>query len=234
MKKNLKKKYLFLLISVIIATAILLNILNKRAIPILANYMEVQTKRMGIEVLRNTGSEELNNLLKNNKYYEIVKNNDGEIESINFDTTILNEALIIVSKNVRKKLNELEEGKNLPSEMFYNNLNKKIKNKIVYMVPIGIVFNNAFLYNLGPKIPVKIEYSGNVGLDVKTSVKAYGVNSALIEVYVYVEVTQRTILPFTSKDTKLTSKIPIVLKVVKGSVSNYISNNNPSYSLPLN
>lgn len=234
MKKNLKKKYLFLLISVIIATTILLNILNKRAIPILANYMEVQTKRMGIEVLRNTGSEELNKLLKNNKYYEIVKNNDGEIESINFDTTILNEALIIVSKNVRKKLNELEEGKNLPSEMFYNNLNKKIKNKIVYMVPIGIVFNNAFLYNLGPKIPVKIEYSGNVGLDVKTSVKAYGVNSALIEVYVYVEVTQRTILPFTSKDTKLTSKIPIVLKVVKGSVSNYMSNNNPSYSLPLN
>ena len=234
MKKNLKKKYLFLLISVIIATVIFLNILNKRAIPILANYMEVQTKRMGIEVLRNTGSEELNKLLKNNKYYEIVKNNDGEIESINFDTTILNEALIIVSKNVRKKLNELEEGKNLPSEMFYNNLNKKIKNKIVYMVPIGIVFNNAFLYNLGPKIPVKIEYSGNVGLDVKTSVKAYGVNSALIEVYVYVEVTQRTILPFTSKDTKLTSKIPIVLKVIKGSVSNYISNNNPSYSLPLN
>lgn len=233
MKKNLKKKYLFLLISVIIATAILLNILNKRAIPILANYMEVQTKRMGIEVLRNTGSEELNKLLKNNKYYEIVKNNDGEIESINFDTTILNEALIIVSKNVRKKLNELEEGKNLPSEMFYNNLNKKIKNKIVYMVPIGIVFNNAFLYNLGPKIPVKIEYSGNVGLDVKTSVKEYGINSALIEVYVYVEVTQRTILPFTSKDTKLTSKIPIVLRVVKGSVSNYISNNNPSYSLPL-
>lgn len=234
MKKNLKKKYLFLLISVIIATVIFLNILNKRAIPILANYMEVQTKRMGIEVLRNTGSEELNKLLKNNKYYEIVKNNDGEIESINFDTTILNEALIIVSKNVRKRLNEIEEGKNLPSEMFYNNLNKKIKNKIVYMVPIGIVFNNAFLYNLGPKIPVKIEYSGNVGLDVKTSVKAYGVNSALIEVYVYVEVTQRTILPFTSKDTKLTSKIPIVLKVVKGSVSNYISNNNPSYSLPLN
>lgn len=234
MKKNLKKKYLFLLISVIIATVIFLNILNKRTIPVLANYMEVQTKRMGIEVLRNTGSEELNKLLKNNKYYEIVKNNDGEIESINFDTTILNEALIIVSKNVRKKLNELEEGKNLPSEMFYNNLNKKIKNKIVYMVPIGIVFNNAFLYNLGPKIPVKIEYSGNVGLDVKTSVKAYGVNSALIEVYVYVEVTQRTILPFTSKDTKLTSKIPIVLKVVKGSVSNYISNNNPSYSLPLN
>lgn len=234
MKKKLKRKYLLLFIAIIISTFLFLNVLSKKTIPILASYMEVQTKRMGIEVLRNTGNEELTKLLKNNKYYEIVKNNDGEIESIDFDTTILNEALIIVAKNVRKRLNELEEGKNLPSEMFYNNLNKKVKNKIVYMVPIGVVFDNAFLYNLGPKIPVKIEYSGNVGLDVKTSVKEYGINSALIEVYVYVEVTQRTILPFTSKDTKLTSKIPIILKVVKGSVSNYISNNNPSYSLPLN
>ena len=141
--------------------------------------------------------------------------------------------MIITSKNVRKRLKEIEKGKNLPSEMFFGNLDKKNKNKMVYMVPMGMIFNNVFLYNLGPKIPVKIEYSGNVGLDVKTSVKEYGINSALIEVYVYVEVTQRTILPFTSKDTKLISKIPIVLRVVKGSVSNYISNNNPSYSLPL-
>lgn len=233
MIKKLKRKYILLFISIIITTIIFLNILSKKAIPVLASYMEVQTKRMGIEVLRNTGIEELNKLLKNNKYYEIVKNNDGEIESIDFDTTVLNEALIITSKNVRKRLKEIEKGKNLPSEMFFGNLDKKNKNKMVYMVPMGMIFNNVFLYNLGPKIPVKIEYSGNVGLDVKTSVKEYGINSALIEVYVYVEVTQRTILPFTSKDTKLTSKIPIVLRVVKGRVSNYISNNNPSYSLPL-
>ena len=233
MKKKLKKIYILIFISVLIFTIIFLYILNKRFIPILASYMQVQTKRMAIEVLRNTGSNDLKKLLKNNNYYEIVKNNKGEIESIDFDTTVLNDALIIVANNVKKRLKEIEKGENLPDEMFYNNLNKKINNKIVYMVPLGIVFNNAFLYNIGPKIPVKIEYSGNVGLDIKTSVKEYGVNSALIEVYVYVEVTQRMILPFQSKDTKLVSKIPIILKVVKGSVSSYISNNNPSYNLPL-
>ena len=126
MKKKLKKIYILIVISVLIFTIIFLYILNKRFIPILASYMQVQTKRMAIEVLRNTGSNDLKKLLKNNNYYEIVKNNKGEIESIDFDTTVLNDALIIVANNVKKRLKEIEKGENLPDEMFYNNLNKKI------------------------------------------------------------------------------------------------------------
>ena len=61
----------------------------------------------------------------------------------------------------------------------------------------------------------------------------YGLNSALIEVYVYVEVTQRTIIPFQSKDVKLTSEIPIIMKVVKGKIPSYISGINKNYSLPM-
>ena len=101
-------------------------------------------------------------------------------------------------------------------------------------MPIGVAYNNAFLSNYGPKIPVKIKYSGNVGLDIKTKVKPYGLNSALIEVYVYIEVNQRTILPFQSKDIKLTSEVPVIMKVVKGTIPYYLTNNNSSYSLPIN
>ena len=117
--------------------------------------------------------------------------------------------------------------------MYSDVLDNNLKNGIIYEVPIGVVFGNSFLSNVGPKIPVRIKYSGNVGLDVKTKVKEYGINSALIEVYIYVEVTQRTILPFQSKDIKLTSQIPVIMKVVKGEVPNYISGINKSYSLPL-
>ena len=112
-------------------------------------------------------------------------------------------------------------------------LDKGLKKGIIYEVPIGVVFGNSFLVNVGPKVPVKIKYSGNVGLDVKTRVSQYGINSALIEVYIYVEVTQRTILPFSSKDIKLTSEIPVIMKVVKGSTPYYLSGTNSSYSLPL-
>ena len=141
--------------------------------------------------------------------------------------------MIVVAKNVRKRLREVEKGQNLPEEIYSNVLDKTLKKGIIYEVPIGVIFGNSFLANVGPKIPVKIKYSGNVGLDVKTRVSDYGFNSALIEVYIYVEVTQRTILPFASKDIKLTSEIPVVMKVVKGSTPYYLSGTNGSYSLPM-
>lgn len=236
MKKRLsllKQKYLITFIFVIIFTFIFITILSKRALPVIMNYASVQTKRVAIEVLRNTGLKEVNKKIKNETVFEIMKNKNGEIESIDFNTRVLNETLIIVAKSVRQRLKEVEQGMNLPEEMYSDFLDKKFRNGIIYEVPIGIAFNNSLLSNIGPKIPVKVEYSGNVGLDVKTSVKSYGINSALIEVYIYVEVTQSTILPFNTKEVKVSSEIPVIMKVVKGTVPNYITGSNSSYSLPI-
>ncbi len=227
------KVLLLVFVCLIISCIIFLSVLNKKAMPAIMNYANVQTKKMGIEILRSAGTKDINKLLDNNELFNIAKNNNGEIESIDFNTKAINEALIVIAKNVRKRLKEVEKGDNLPDEMYSDFLDKRLKNGIIYEVPAGIVFNNSFLSNVGPKIPVKIKYSGNVGLDVKTKVKEYGINSALIEVYIYVEVTQRTILPFQSKDVKLTSEIPVIMKVVKGGVPNYVSGLNRSYSLPL-
>lgn len=232
-KLLLKNIYVLIFLFLIFFSLVFLIVLNKRAMPIIINYANVQTKRIGIEILRNAGTKEVNELLKDKNLFRIAKNNNGEIESIDFDTGIINESLLVVAKNVRKRLKEVEKGENLPEEVYIDVLDKDLKKGIIYEVPIGVVFGNSFLANVGPRIPVKIKYSGNVGLDVKTRVSQYGINSALIEVYIYVEVTQRTILPFSSKDIKLTSEIPIVMKVVKGSTPYYLSSTNGSYSLPM-
>ena len=232
-KMLFKNIYVIIFLLVILFSFIFLTILDKKAMPIIMNYANVQTKRVGIEVLRNTGVKDVGKLLDSKELFIVTQNKNGEIESIDFNTAALNEALIIVAQNVRTRLKEVEEGKNLPDEMYSNALDKNMKNGIIYEVPVGVVFGNSFLANIGPKIPVKIKYSGNVGLDIKTKVKEYGLNSALIEAYIYVEVTQRTILPFGSKDIKLTSEIPVIMKVVKGTIPYYLSGTNGSYSLPM-
>lgn len=219
---------------VILFSVIFLIILNKKAMPAIMSYANVQTKKVGIEVLRNTGIKEVNAKFKNVEFFNTTYNSNNEIETIDFNTSMINEALIEIAKNVRKRLKEVEKGENLPEEMYSGVMDKSLKNEIIYEIPSGVIFGNAFLSNVGPKIPVKIKYSGNVGLDVKTKVKPYGLNSALIEVYVYIEVTQRTILPFQSKDIKLTSEIPVVMKVIKGNIPYYLSGTNNSYSLPIN
>lgn len=232
--KNKKKLYLGTFIIVFLACFIFIVILNNKAMPIIMNYANIQTKKIAIEVLRDTGLKEVNKKINGSKLLEIDKNNNGQIESINFNTPVLNETLVVVAKSVRKKLKEKEKGLNLPDELYPDILDKKFKNGMVYAVPLGVILDNIFFSNLGVKIPIKIEYSGNVSLDVKTHVKSYGVNSALIEVYINVDVTQRTIIPFKSKEAHVTSQIPIIMQVVKGDVPNYISGSNYSYSLPIN
>lgn len=227
---KLKKLLITFLFIFIIFVIVLLRVFDKKATPIIKNYANVQTKRIGIEILRSVATKEVNKIIKFNELFKITKDNTGKIESIDFDTTIVNEALIAASKNVRYRLKEIEKGENLPEELTEGNG----KDGVIFYVPTGIIFGNSFLANLGPKIPVKIKYSGNVGLDIKTRVKEYGINSALIEIYIYIEVTQRTILPFSSNDIKLHSEIPIVMKVIKGDIPNYLTDYNRGYSLPIN
>ena len=109
-KLLLKNIYVLIFLFLIFFSLVFLIVLNKRAMPIIINYANVQTKRIGIEILRNAVIKEVNELLKDKDLFKITKNNNGEIESIDFDTGIINESLLVVAKNVRKRLKEVEKG----------------------------------------------------------------------------------------------------------------------------
>ena len=69
---------------------------------------------------------------------------------------------------------------------------EKLKSGIIYQVPTGIIFNNGLLSNIGPKIPVKLSLIGDVTIDIKTTIKDYGINNAVIQVSINVKVTEQT------------------------------------------
>lgn len=229
-----KNIYVITIVLILFFTCVYLQILNKNAIPLTKEYAIIQSKRIGIEVLRETGISAVNENLKDKNLFNIIYSNDNEIQSIDINTIVLNETMSIISRNVRKRFSDIAKEKKLPSDMYLDGINKKIKNGLVFFVPTTVVSNNIFFRNLGPKIPIKLEFFGSVGLDIKSRVKQYGINSALLEVYIYVEVNEKVILPFDAKNIKLSSEIPVVMKVIKGNIPNYMSNYNSSYSLPIN
>ena len=233
MMSKMKKISIIIILLLLLNIIIVIYIFNRKAIPIIMDYASIQTKKIGVEVLRNTGIEEMNKYIKNKDFYKITKNNNNEIESIDFNIPMLNDMLLIVSKNVRKRLKEIENGKNFPDSLTSDIISDDLKKSIIFEVPITVIFGKSYLSGFGPKIPVKIDYSGNIYLDLKTRVKEYGINSCLIEIYVLVQVNQKTILPFSSKEAKLSSEIPIVIKMIKGEINGYNSNG-ISYSLPIN
>lgn len=229
------KKIYFIMSSIILLSIIIyFYTLNIKLTPIIIKYSNNKIKRLGIEVLRSVGLNEVNELIKNNELYTINKNNKEEIESINFNTSLLNEALLKIAKNSRKRLKEIELEQNFPEEFYLRTKSNKLRKGIIFEVPLGLASNNIFFNSFGPKIPIRVNYLGNVSLDVKSRVTNYGINNALVEIYIYIEVMQEVVIPFQIKEDIISSEIPIIIQVVKGNNMSYINGLNNSYSLPLN
>ena len=100
------------------------------------------------------------------------------------------------------------------TEQYYT----EISDGIVLGISIGNIFNNNFMANIGPRIPLKLNMISNVEVEVKNSITEYGMNNALMEVYVEVRVTPVIVMPFLSKEIEVVEKIPLVTEIIQGEI----------------
>ena len=96
-----------------------------------------------------------------------------------------------------------------------------IDSGIVCEVPLGALTGNGFVANLGPVIPLRMSFLGQVSSHLKTKVTSYGINNLLLEVYVEVEIKGKISLPKSSDIVAIKVEAPLSIKVISGVVPNY-------------
>lgn len=227
LKKNKSKanKIVIIIVLIIATLFIAFNYIGKTITPVIINYAEKQAKKIAIQVISSAVDEEITSKFDTNKLF-IINNDETD-----YNTVEISKILKSISLNVKEYLNKLEQGK-IKDIGLSNNINvdeKKLKNGIIYQVPSGIIFNNGLLSNLGPKIPVKLSFIGDIVTDVVTNVKEYGINNAIIELLIKVSAEEQVILPFDTKQIKIESLIPVSIKIIKGEVPSYYLN---PYTIP--
>lgn len=224
----------------VIITIIVLKIISIRVSPILMNYAELETKKLSSIVINRAVNKQLANGMNIDEMFNIIKNDNGEIATIDFNPAIVNKVLNTTTNVVLINLKAIEEGNidfiELP-DILISNDKDKLKNGIIYEIPLGTITNSGFLSNLGPKIPIKLNIIGSVESNVKTNIKEYGINNALVEIYIRISVTEQINVPFISKRVTVTSDIPVALKVIQGSVPKYyggtLSKQSNIFSIPI-
>lgn len=101
----------------------------------------------------------------------------------------------------------------------------------------GVISSNSLLSNLGPKIPVKFDLVGEVISNIETKITNYGINNAMMEISVNIELSEQVILTFVSKKIVYNVNIPIAIKLIQGTVPNYyfngLSRNSPNVFIPM-
>jgi len=225
-KKSGKVNFILLLIILlIISITHILKIFNERALPIFLEYSEVEVNRIASLVINNSLINEVGTKIVFDDLFIIKEDKNGNIVSMNINSSKVNQILIDSSKLLEQNLKYLENGE--IDKLKVNGLNIDSKKKgVIYELPSGIIFNNLFLNNLFPKIPVRLNLVGTIFCRLTTDVESYGINNAIFRVNINATTTVKVVLPFTSKNVALEATIPIIIKIIEGDVPNYYFDGN--------
>lgn len=239
---EIRKKFTILfwvLVSSFSFAIILVNIVNAKIGPGIASYSEIEAKRFAIYMVNYSLDKNFIKELDNN-IFEIVKNNQGEVQLIDFKAREANLLLENVTKKVQDNLIKLENGniKNIDlANTFYGLRFKNIKKGVVCELPTGMLLSDTLLANNGPVIPIKLNFIGQVMTHLKTEVKSYGINSVYLTSSIKIEVRERITMPSRTKEVVVKTEVPLSIKVIQGSIPDYYLNSltkdSASYSLPV-
>lgn len=241
-KVKLRKKYTFkrlklsdkiviVIILLMLGIIISFRYISNTVTPVLLNYAEVEAKKF-INVIINksiaeSNIDDLDNLI-------IVKETDGVINTVDFNVNIVNNMLAKVGDKIDENMKLFEDGKltNIPG---YDD--EDLKKGIIYRLPSGLFLRDNVISNIGPKVPVKIDMRGSITTNIDTKLTNYGINNALVEISINISLEEQILLPFTVKTITANNSIPVVLKIIEGSVPKYYSNgineSSPIVSIPL-
>ena len=171
------------------------------------------------DVINNTS---VNDILK------ITKNSSGEILTVDYDLEKTYKILTDVSEILKESINNLENG--LIDVNLFDKYVKQCRNGLLLYIPLFLGLDNIFLNNIGPKIPVVVNFNESLLTNIRTKVTNYGFNNALLEVYITVEMQKLIITPIEESQNKFQYDILIAALVVNGRIPEFYGGNYQSGS----
>jgi len=218
--KNTMNKFLFIVFfCVIIFSSILFNWYSTRITPKTLVLIDQKLDKILYQFFSDLITNDVINKESVNDLLNITKNNKGEILTVNYDLERTYKILTDVSQILKKGINNLENGK--IDVTIYDRYLKECDNGLVLYIPFFLGSENPFINNIGPRIPVLINFNESLLTNIKTKVTNYGFNNALLEIYITVEMQKLIITPVNKSSEKFYYDILIGALVVNGSVPEF-------------
>ena len=225
----MKKIYIFTLLLIIILSSIicsykLLKYYSVKMSPVVFTYAESEVKKLTTLIINKSITKQMSAGLDVDNLLNITKNDNGDIQMISYNSITVTKLLNSVTNLVQLNIKSIEEGNvdllELPD--IYDE--EKMKHGIVYEIPLGTVTDNFLLANLGYKIPVKFTLVGSTTTNLDTKITEYGINNALLEIFITIDVTTQINIPFVSKEVNMSTQVPIAIKLIQGIIPEYYIN----------
>lgn len=242
-RKRISKNKILLcsILGLVVVTIFLLSHISNKIWPVLVSYAKTDAENIIVEIMNQAVQKKIPEVLDINELFVTNKDENGMITMIDFNPVTINQILAIANETIQKNLQAVENADVdylKQSEIVLENaLFENIGTGRISLIPMGVITNNVILANLGPTIPVKIHFIGNVTSNVHSKMSNYGINNVLLESFIQVTVKAELILPISIESIIVETEIPISIKMIQGKVPNYYqngyNNNSSLLSIPI-
>ncbi len=212
-----------LLISILLTcflSFMITNIYIKNLSKNMTTYIGASVKKKNILLLKEAFTETSSTFKNVDDLILVTQNSKEEIIQVDFDMQMSSNLLSSITDYINATLNE------------YNYLGYRID------LPVGLLSKNPIFANIGPKIPVKVELSDVALGNVRTTVKPFGLNNALVEVYLDIFIRTSVLYPFEVLEVDSEFSSLVSSKIIQGTVPNFwggsINSKSDTIDLPLN
>ena len=153
------------------------------------------------------------------KIYNLVYSESGEIVSASLNTSIINKIMGRFTKRFQENIESIKFSKYIKE--YFNMV--RTRKDIYFLVPLGIISDNPFIFNLGPNIFFYYDVINITNFNVRMDIKNYGLNNVIINIYLDVTIDQSILKPILSQNNTFKYSILLSSDIVYGKVSDFLS-----------
>lgn len=187
----------------------------------------IYNKDIILDVAKIKLNDFMKNFLSSNIGYDLIKdegienvliinkNKDNEILYVNYDLDIAYKLLDVITKELENNIQELKTGNVNDTSLYQNN------EVLMLKLPFFIGSNNPLLVSLGPKIYVPLNFSGAILTNLKTEIKDYGLNNALVEMYVTIKINIDILYPYNKSKEEINYDVLIASSIINGRIPSF-------------
>lgn len=239
MRPPVRVIFFFSLLFFILIIGLSIRLIDKGIEPTLMNIAEIKTDEFATRAIN--AAVEFTEELAFEDLLDIQTDANGNISRIGWNSAVVNKVLRTSTDRVEFFLHNMNKGETLDTEdplMSPEDYGDGVdelaqRDPTVVEIPLGQATGNTILANLGPKIPVHFEIVGNIKTDVIHEVKEWGVNAALYEIYINVQVNVQIVVPFSTKTADVQTKIFIDSGVIMGEVPDFYNSGESGTSISI-
>ena len=217
--KNLFYVMGIILVLILIFAIILLKKFNNKITPNLLSIAQASINKLNESILMQYRVSEVYEKVNLDDVIKITKNDKDEIIAIDFVLENAYDALSVITNYLQNRLED-EDTRHEILKYYSEDLSSSF-DSIILTIPIGVASKDIYLANLGPRIPVKVNYMGYLATSVRIKVEDYGINNALISLYIDCSITNEFIVPRIQKEINHSYSVLIASKIIQGVVPEY-------------